>query len=87
MKISNTFSNIIATSYIDLNDELYNRIMEVKNNTPFWDDKTEKFAGSGGSINWSILENEKLSDLKSKVLNEFYIFKNEHMSLCITTLG
>ena len=80
MKISNTFSNIIATSYIDLNDELYDRIMEVKNNTPFWDDKTEKFAGTGGSINWSILENEKLSDLKSKVLNEFYIFKNEHMS-------
>ena len=54
--------------------------MEVKNNTPFWDDTTEKFAGSGGSINWSILENKKLSDLKSKVLNEFYIFKNEHMS-------
>ena len=80
MKILNTFSKIIATSYIDLNDELYNRIMEVKNNTPFWDDKTEKFAGTGGSIKWSILENEKLSDLKSKVLNEFYIFKNEHMS-------
>ena len=30
MKISNTFSNIIATSYIDLNDELYDRIMRLK---------------------------------------------------------
>ena len=83
MKILNTFSKIIATTYINLNDDLYNRIIEVKSETPFWtkqDNLTESPAGSGGSINWSILDNEKLSDLKSLILNEFYIFKNEHMS-------
>jgi uncharacterized protein (TIGR02466 family) len=84
LQILNTFSKIIATSYINIDDDLYDRILEVKNETPFWskkinDDNTEKSAGSSGSENWSILEIEKLSDLKSKVLNEFYIFKNEHM--------
>ena len=83
MIILNTFSKIIATTYIDLNDDLYNRIIEVKSETPFWtkqDNLTESPAGSSGSIDWSILENKKLSDLKSLIINEFYNFKNEHLS-------
>lgn len=83
MKVINTFSKIIAHSNINLSDELYNRIIEVKDETPFWtkdEGLTESPAGSSGSKNWSILEDKRLSDLKSLILNEFYIFKNEHMS-------